>query len=145
MIELDELLILRLGLLALLLVFVLLVAATMRGGVRLAAPVRAPANRSRAALQVIAPAESGIETGVTFELAGEMTIGRDPSNSIVIVDPSVSGAHARIRRVRDSWVLVDLGSTNGTLLGSRPVDGRGQRLRPGDRLTIGAVVLRFQA
>ena len=145
--DVDELLLLRLGLLGLLLIFVLVVALTMSGAVRIrtSAPQPAPSARQRAALQVVGPAESGIEPGTSFELAGIMTIGRSHDNSIIIVDPSVSSVHAEVRRVRGAWVLKDLDSTNGTLVGDRPVDGRGLQLRPGDRVTIGAVVLRFQA
>lgn len=147
--DVDELLLLRLGLLGLLLVFILLVGLSMSGAVKLrgtggGAP--AAASRARgASLQVVGPAESGIAPGTAYELAGVMTIGRSGDNSIVIVDPSVSSVHAEVRRVRGAWVIVDLDSTNGTLVGDRPVDGRGQSLRPGDRVTVGAVVLRYQA
>jgi hypothetical protein len=141
----DELLLLRLGLLALLLLFVLVVALTMRGSLNVGMPTRVAASARRAAVQVLAPAESGIPPGTVYELAGVMTIGRDPANSIVIVDPSVSGRHAELRRIAGAWNLVDLGSTNGTLVEDHPVDGRGTPLRPGARITVGAVVLRFQA
>ncbi len=143
--EVDELLLLRLGLLGVLVIFVLIVTLTMGGAVRLANPPRPSARSQRASLQVVGPAESGIDPGTSFELAGVMTIGRNPENSIVIVDPSVSSKHAEVRRVRNAWVIQDLGSTNGTLVGDRPVDGRGHTLRPGDRVTIGAVVLRYQS
>ena len=41
-------------------------------------------------------------------------IGRHPDNDCVIEDPKVSGFHARIERRGADWVLVDLGSSNGT-------------------------------
>ncbi|HET7055873.1 MAG TPA: FHA domain-containing protein [Thermomicrobiales bacterium] len=43
-----------------------------------------------------------------------MTIGRDPSNDIVLADRSVSGNHAVIRYLGGEWVLADLDSRNGT-------------------------------
>ena len=43
-----------------------------------------------------------------------MTIGRDPSNDIVLADRSVSGHHAVIRYMNGEWVLADLDSRNGT-------------------------------
>jgi hypothetical protein len=144
-IEVDELLLLRLGLLGLLLMFVVIVAVSMSGAVRIGAISRPRQERRRPLLQVLSPGESGLAPGTSFELAGLMTIGRDAGNSIVITDPSVSASHAEIRNVRGKWVVTDLRSTNGTLVGSRPVDGRGATLRPGDTVSIGAVVMRFQA
>jgi hypothetical protein len=141
----DELLALRLALLGVLLLFVAVVALTMRSGLAPGRqPAALPAQRTRAHLAVVAPAGSGIQSGAIFDLAGVMTIGRDPGNSIVVPDASVSGEHAVIRLHGRTWVLSDLGSTNGTLLNNEPVDGSGKSLRGGERITIGAVVFRFQ-
>jgi predicted component of type VI protein secretion system len=43
-----------------------------------------------------------------------LTIGRDPSNDIVINDPQVSRQHARVTRQGQMVVIEDLGSTNGS-------------------------------
>jgi len=43
-----------------------------------------------------------------------LTIGRDPSNQLVIDDPYVSARHARIERKTGGFVLRDLRSLNGT-------------------------------
>jgi hypothetical protein len=43
-----------------------------------------------------------------------MTIGRDPTNDIVLADRSVSGHHAVVRYMNGEWVLADLDSRNGT-------------------------------
>jgi len=144
----DELLVLRLGLLALLLGFVAFVALSMRSA--LAASPRQAGSRSatqppRPRLAVMVPAASGLAPGASFELAGGMTIGRDPGNGIVVPDPSVSGEHAVIRLQGRTWILRDLGSTNGTLLDDEPVGGAGRPLRGGERVVVGAVVFRFQA
>jgi FHA domain len=59
-----------------------------------------------------------------------------------LVDPAVSHRHLRLRRCSDGgYEVVDLGSTNGTLLrgASGPLEpGRPVRLEDGDRLQIGA-------
>ena len=47
--------------------------------------------------------------------AGENTIGRRGENDVVLVDPYVSGRHARLL-VGDEIVLTDLGSTNGSFV-----------------------------
>ena len=52
---------------------------------------------------------------VTHELIGDViTIGRAPSNHIVIDDPTVSAEHASLTKSPTGYCLKDLGSTNGT-------------------------------
>lgn len=143
----DELLLLRLGLLALLLLFVLVVALSMRGPLRVREILGtgSGAGRRRASLTILAPAESGVRPGTVYELAGVMTIGRDPECSIILPDSSVSGSHAVVRVLRGAWVVADNGSTNGTFVNNQAVDGNGVWLRGGERITVGAVVLEFQS
>jgi Nif-specific regulatory protein len=69
----------------------------------------------------------GLAAGTTFELAGEVvTIGRAPSNDVVLADLHVSGEHARIVLDGERVTLTDLRSTNGTA-----VERRGDRLKLG--------------
>jgi pSer/pThr/pTyr-binding forkhead associated (FHA) protein len=50
-----------------------------------------------------------------YELVGDVTtIGRAPSNDVVIDDPTVSAQHATLLKEPDGYRLRDLGSTNGT-------------------------------
>lgn len=57
----------------------------------------------------------GPQPGQTFTLESDLfTLGRDPSNNIVIDDPQISRQHARIVRQGNLMVIEDLGSTNGT-------------------------------
>ena len=49
----------------------------------------------------------------------------------------VSGSHGEIGRGSDGWILVDIGSTNGTFVnGQRLESGRGFPLKKGDRVRI---------
>lgn len=48
----------------------------------------------------------------------EYRIGRDPAADIVLTDARVSWRHAVLRADGQSWVLEDLGSTNGTYIGA---------------------------
>ncbi len=142
----TELLIVRLGLIGIIFLFVLLTALTMRSGLRVTTVMQ---SRARSAareprLVVIVPGETGLKPGTEFAVAGEMSLGRDPGNGIVLGDPSVSAVHASFERLRNGWRLTDLGSTNGTTLNGRQVNGHGVILRGGERLALGAVVLRFQ-
>ncbi|MEO9253917.1 MAG: FHA domain-containing protein [Tepidiformaceae bacterium] len=143
-----ELLTLRLGLIALIFGFVLITALTMRSGLRLTTVLQSSAGRARPSsprLILLVPGETHLDPGTEFPVAGTMSLGRDPGNGIVLGDPSVSGVHASFERLRDGWRLTDLGSTNGTTMNGRLVDGRGVVLRGGERLSLGTVVMRFQA
>lgn len=85
---------------------------------------------------------SGNQVGLRKRLTGNATIGRDPANEVVLSDAGVSWRHARIEDRGDAWVIVDLGSTNGTLVnGTRSAEGR---LAHGDRFTVGRTVVRFE-
>lgn len=69
-----------------------------------------------------------------------LTIGRDPSNNLVIHHPTVSRFHARVERHDGSFVLTDLGSTNGTYVNGKPIT-QPFVLRTGDTIRIGSHVL----
>ena len=52
---------------------------------------------------------------LTYELIGDaVTIGRAPSNDIVIDHPTVSARHARLTKSPSGYCIKDLESTNGT-------------------------------
>lgn len=89
---------------------------------------------------------SGSEAGRVYPLEpGRWTLGRSTQASIVFPDSEVSRAHVEIE-VRDDGTasIRDLGSTNGTLIGSRALGGEAVDLRDGAKLQIGgALVLRF--
>jgi hypothetical protein len=72
----------------------------------------------------------------------EATLGRSSSNEIVINDPNTSRRHAQIARRSGEWWIVDLGSTNGTLVNEALIKER--RLLPGDRIKMGATELEFR-
>jgi hypothetical protein len=69
-------------------------------------------------------------------------IGRLSGSEVEIQDPGASRKHAEIRREGEDYVVVDLGSTNGTLLNDAPVSEA--TLENGDRITIGRTVLEFR-
>ncbi len=140
----NELLLLRLGLIAIVFAFVLVASFTLRTSLRPAGERRRRDARV-AALVVQIAAGTGIVPGTSFPLAGSTLIGRSPEAGVILGDASVSGEHALIERTSGGWRVSDLGSTNGTVVNGRPLDRRGVALRPGDLVGIGAVMLRFQA
>ena len=84
-----------------------------------------------------------IISGTAHELTEQViTIGRAPDNMIVIDNPSVSGRHAELRLVGESYRLKDLGSTNGTRINSIPITETA--LRFDDRIRFGAVDSRYE-
>ena len=68
-------------------------------------------------------------------LGALLRAGSDPSNDLVLTDPTVSRRHLEVERTSQGLLLRDLGSRNGTA-----VDGRQTLLAyvvPGDRITVG--------
>ncbi len=71
-------------------------------------------------------------------LAGDrVVLGRAADCDLVIADPRVSRHHAELRRQDDGFLLVDLGSTNGTFLNGQRI-GQALPLRAGDVIELGA-------
>ena len=54
--------------------------------------------------------------------AAGVLVGKEPSCDVALDDPFVSAHHARIDARGDRWVLVDLGSTNGTFISGARVN-----------------------
>lgn len=74
------------------------------------------------------------------------TIGRAPDNQKVLNDPQVSGYHALIRPEGQGFVIMDMGSSNGTWVnGQRLVPKVPRFLNPGDNVRIGNVTFTYEA
>jgi transcriptional regulator with GAF, ATPase, and Fis domain len=71
-----------------------------------------------------------------------VTIGRAPTNQIVVKDERCSRAHAEVFYSQERWVLRDLESRNGTLVGSERVRGD-YMLQPGEIIRIGHSQMAF--
>jgi len=139
--------VIRLGLLVLLWIFVFSIVGVLRGDLygtrvlsrgkskRNAAPVRKPvAKPPPAAAEPLAPkltrasakrvpttlsVTEGSLAGTTLTLMESgVLLGRNPECTLVLDDDFASGRHARVFRRDGGWFVEDLGSTNGTYLGS---------------------------
>ena len=73
-----------------------------------------------------------------------LTIGRAPTNRIVLRDDLCSRNHCEVFRSGEEWIVRDLKSRNGTLLDRQPVVGDAP-LTDGDRIRIGGTELLFTA
>lgn len=80
---------------------------------------------------------SGPTAGKVMPLEkGEIVIGRDLTNDVVLNDPEISRRHARLYAQGNTYVLEDLGSTNGTFVGGQRLTGP-YPLRVGETVTFG--------
>ncbi|MFO7539700.1 MAG: FHA domain-containing protein [Chloroflexota bacterium] len=73
-----------------------------------------------------------------------MSVGRSPDNEIAIQDPEISRRHARITYSGGLYQIEDSGSTNGSFVNGRRVQGT-VILQHGDRILLGeSITLIFQ-
>lgn len=87
---------------------------------------------------------SGQPAGTVVNLdAPVVTIGRDPSCTLSVVDQIVSRFHAQIRRQDGAVVLLDMGSRNGTFVNGQRLAGT-RPLHPGDVIRVGDIELVYQ-
>jgi hypothetical protein len=154
--------VLKYGLLALLWVFVLLAVRTIRADLSgrpgkpalpasppTGAPVpkvpKAPKQaRKKGVARKLVVTEGALQ-GTAVTLADTpVTLGRAHDSTLVLTDDYASNKHARLYPTADGWTLEDLGSTNGTYLGSSKVT-RPTPVRIGAEIRIGKTVMELQS
>jgi serine/threonine protein kinase len=87
---------------------------------------------------------AGPDQGRTFDLHDGQTlvIGRGEKTDTRLKDPQISRVHCQLQCQDGRLMLVDSGSTSGTLMGGKRV--KEQALKPGDVLQIGGTQLQLQ-
>jgi len=86
---------------------------------------------------------SGEQSGTHFELANRpLSVGRDPSRDIQIVDPKVSRKHAMIRNDNGRFVIAATKALNGIVINGAAAEGEAT-LQQGDEIQLGDTLLRF--
>ena len=100
-------------------------------------------NRSRyGKLVVVEPGRSRLTPGTVFTLQAVTSLGRKPSNTILLDDDFVSGEHSLVSwRDGRAW-LEDVASTNGTFLNESEIT-RPVAISEGDIIGIGGVRLKW--
>jgi ABC-type multidrug transport system ATPase subunit/pSer/pThr/pTyr-binding forkhead associated (FHA) protein len=73
---------------------------------------------------------------VQFAEKDKLTLGRDPTNDVVLDVPNVSRFHAQVTRVGRRYYVIDLRSANGTFVNDRRVEGN-VWLNPQDTVRVG--------
>ncbi|MFW6074164.1 MAG: FhaA domain-containing protein [Chloroflexota bacterium] len=85
----------------------------------------------------------GPHSGDSVVLRRELlTIGRALDNDVILDSAEVSRHHARIEYQNNEFRIVDLGSTNGTIVNGQRVETHPLHLH--DRIALGNVTLEFQ-
>ena len=96
------------------------------------------ASKARVALACI----GGALQGMTFPISSRVVIGRDPKHCSIIYPKDahgISSVHCAAEPTADGQIiLIDLGSTYGTMAGGQQLTaGKGVTLHPGDAFTLG--------
>lgn len=73
-----------------------------------------------------------------------LTVGRSPENDLVFDDPSISGKHCVFRTDDDNVKIVDLNSSNGTVVNGERIKGSSP-LKDGDVVAVGNLEITFFA
>jgi Inner membrane component of T3SS, cytoplasmic domain len=152
---------LRLGYLACLWLLVLSIVAVLRRdlfGTRVTrrlpsgpqVAVAPPISRGRGAdrpqpgpARILVVTEGSLK-GTTITLGqAPVLIGRAPECTLVLEDDFASGRHARLSLQQGTWMVEDLGSTNGTFLGRNRVQAP-TPIEPGAAVRIGRTVIELR-
>ena len=105
------------------------------------APAAGRRKRSSARRLVVT---EGALAGTTIKLGEEpVTLGRADDSTLVLTDDYASTRHARLVPGEGSWMVEDLGSTNGTYLGNAKVV-RATPVPVGSPIRIGKTVLELR-
>ena len=103
---------------------------------------KAPPKRRGSPTQVVVT--QGSNVGATAALAqGPILIGRGNDAAIKLDDDYVSTRHARIAASGDQWFVEDLGSTNGTYIGTVRIT-QPTTITLGTQVRIGKTILELR-
>lgn len=137
------LLLLRLLSAALLLLFLATIAWLVYQDMRTVRLALADRKRNYGTLRVIAADGDRRLPEREFPLSPVTSIGRAPSNTVVLEDDYVSSEHALLMLRGQQWWLEDLNSRNGTLLNGSALS-EATVISPGDVITIGNTTLKIE-
>ncbi len=76
-----------------------------------------------------------------FVLSENTSIGRSPSNDVVLKENKVSRQHAAINFTDGEYILIDLKSSNGIFVNGKRVEEA--KLKDGDQINIGSFKFQF--
>jgi hypothetical protein len=92
---------------------------------------------------LIVTSSPSLASELKFPLEAGMTLGRSRSSGIPVSDQFASHMHARVFPKGHFFFIEDLGSTNGTFVNGRRIDGQTQ-LKVHDEIRLGETVFRYE-
>lgn len=104
-----------------------------------AKPPPAAPGRSAQAGQLVVHRPDGRPEVVALD-GSEIRFGRDHDCDVVLNDTYTSARHARVFPRQGTWMVADMGSTNGTFLNRERVADPAP-INPGDQVTIGKTIV----
>ncbi len=107
--------------------------------------VYSPDRAARSLAPVASPTRRALLVGEgkrTVLSGSRLLLGRSRDSDIPLEDPNASRRHAELRNEDGSWIISDLGSTNGVKVNGRRVQEA--VLQPGDEVTLGLAKLTFE-
>ena len=106
--------------------------------------ITVPPPAARPVLATLEVVSTGVLKGQRFDVRTPLAhVGRGAHNDVVIADESVSDTHAKLQKRETGWYVVDMGSTNGTYVGGRRVEGD-QKVEGAPDLRFGGVKMTFR-
>lgn len=148
---------LKIAFLALLWLFILFAANVIRSdmfGRRVPASSLAaiPADRGRPAshdrqhVPTRFAITNGTQQGIAVPVQSTINLGRAADSTLLLDDEFASARHAQlIQRDDETWLLADLGSTNGTFVNGKRVGDDPVAVTVGDVIRIGRTLMRLEA
>ena len=143
--DLFVLLILRITLVVILYLVILQVVGVARRDMRKAALSPAATTRTKPVVGHLIVVDSGsteLKPGQRLDIEPITTLGRSPTNTIVLESTFVSTEHTRILYKDKSLWVEDMNSRNGTLVDQKPVT-QAVAVSPGSILQVGDVRFKF--
>lgn len=141
----EFLLVVRIAMTAVLYLFVLQVVLVARRDLRFTAQAPVQSNRSVIGhLIVVDSGKTPLVPGSQIDIVSPMTLGRSPTNTVVLDSAVVSTEHTRIYYQNSSLWVDDLKSRNGTFVNERPVTAP-VAVKPGDLVRVGDIRFKLTA
>lgn len=82
-----------------------------------------------------------LKQGSIIPVRETLSFGRKEDNSIILNDEFISGYHAKVYTRNNTFFIEDIGSTNGTFVNGKKIEGR-IRLNINDEIRLGNIVLK---
>jgi hypothetical protein len=88
---------------------------------------------------------NGPQQGIAVPVQATINLGRSADSTLVLDDEFASARHAQLVQVdRETWMVSDLQSTNGTFVNGKRVEGEPVAATVGDVVRIGRTLMRLE-